>query len=38
VGGGAVVNVTSILVDTDRSNFVYISDDGSGSIVNGLDV
>jgi hypothetical protein len=38
VSSGGIVNVTSIAVDTAPSNFIYISDDGGGSVVYGLDV
>jgi hypothetical protein len=38
VANGAIVNVQSITVDTPPSNFVYVSDDGTGSTVLGLDV
>lgn len=38
VSNGAEVNFTSIKVDTGESNFVYVSDDNSGSVINGLDV
>jgi hypothetical protein len=38
VANGAVVNVALINVDTGSSYFIYISDDNTGSVVNGLDV
>jgi hypothetical protein len=38
VSGGAIVNVLSMTVDTEESKFVYVSDDGYRSVVNGLEV
>jgi hypothetical protein len=38
VADGATVDVASVTVDTPRSYFVYVEEEGAASTVRGLDV
>jgi hypothetical protein len=38
VSNHSAVSIISMIVDTESSNFVYVSDDNTGSVVSGLEV